>query len=129
MPIAPGPGSAATPSTATLPVFGMQNTEAIAETCAAPSLRFPAGVPVSLMQSAVGLPKAPALASVCPTEAQMRPSVAVCEAVPVVSGVRLTGSCAWKPASGGRQSSVVSRVPTPLHAEPLSSPGEPFTSV
>src|SRR5438477_1210223 len=107
----------------------MQKTDAIAETCGCPSLMSPAGVPVSLMHWVVVLPNAPALVSVCPTDAHMRPSVAVLDAVPVVSGVRSTGSCAWKPASGGRQSSVVIRVPTPVHAPPLSSPGEPFTSV
>src|SRR5262249_17918909 len=116
-------------STATLPVFGMQNTAAMCDSCGFLSLTSPAGIPVAAIRRVAGWPNAPAFASVWPTEVHMRPSVAGLDAVPVVSGVRSTGSCAWKPGSGGRQSRVVSNEPAGAHALPLSSPGEPFTSI
>src|SRR5207244_6210213 len=115
-PIAPGPGRSATPSTAALPVAGMQKTEARLELCGAPSEMSPAGMPVSRMHCAVVCPKAPA--SVCGL--QNRPFAAVFDAVPVVSGVRSTGRGAWKPGSDGRQSVVVSWLPVGVQAAPVS---------
>ena len=106
-PFAPGPGKSSMLSIAAFPVAGMQKTEARFELCGRPSERLPAGMPVSVMHWVVGWPKAPA--SVC--EGQNIPVAAVLEAVPVVSGVRSTGSGAWKPGSDGRQSMVVSWLP------------------
>src|SRR5689334_23169747 len=120
--MAPGPGRFATPSTATLPVFGMQNTAPSLAGCGLLSLRSPPGAPVSVMHRAVVWPNAPALASVW--LGQNCPVPFVKDAVPLVSGVRLTGSGAWKPASGGRQSIVVPLALVDEHESPLSSPLE-----
>src|ERR1041384_587743 len=68
------------------------------------------------MRCVLGCPKAPA--SIC--DGQKKPSAAVLEAVPVVSGVRSTGSGAWKPGSDGRQSMVVSWLPVGVQAAPVS---------
>src|SRR5262245_38563359 len=115
-PIAPGPGRSATPSTAAFPVAGMQNTAARCALCPAPSPRLPPAWPVSLMHWAPVWPKAPALF----WPGQKIPLAAVIVTVPLVSGVRLTGSGAWKPARFGRHWIVVSCVPTGVHAAPVS---------
>src|SRR5206468_11985902 len=90
----------------------MQKTDARFGLCGRPSERSPAGMPVSVMHWVVGWPKAPG--SVC--DGQKDPPAAVFEAVPVVSGVRSTGSGAWKPGSDGRQSVVVSWLPVGVQA-------------
>ena len=51
---------------------------------------------------------------------QKKPSAAVFDAVPVVSGFRLTGSGAWNPGRLGRQSFDVSLVPTAVQVCPVS---------
>src|SRR5438105_15084702 len=120
--MAPGPGRFATPSTATLPVFGMQKTAPSLAGCGSMSLRSPPGAPVSVMHRVVAWPNAPALASVW--LGQNCPVAFVVDAVPLVSGLRLTGRGAWKPASGGRQSMVVPLELSDEHESPLSSPSE-----
>src|SRR5689334_18371687 len=80
------------------------------------------------MHRVVGWPKAPALVTVW--LGQNCPVAFVAEALPVVSGFKLTGRFAWKPESGGRQLRlVVTTTPSVVQAFPLSSPGEPFTSI
>ena len=115
-PIAPGPGRSATPSTAALPVAEMQKTEPSDATCAWPSLRLPASVPCSWTHCVLGWPKAPASTWF----GQKMPLAAVMLTVPLVSGVRLTGSGAWNPGRLGRHWIVVSWRPTGVHAPPVS---------
>src|SRR5690242_20645670 len=124
--MAPGPGRFATPSTATLPVFGMQKTAPSFAGCGLLSLRSPPAAPVSVMHRAVVWPNAPALTTVW--LGQNCPVAFVRDAVPLVSGLRLTGRGAWNPASGGRQSMVVPLALADEHASPLSSPSELLTS-
>src|SRR6266699_2620798 len=58
--VAPGPGRSATMFTVPLLVAGMQKTVASLAACGMPSVRLPAGEPVSCMHRVAGLPKAPA---------------------------------------------------------------------
>src|SRR5262249_27189303 len=112
---APGPGRSAAGSIATLPVFGMQKTDASLEGCGSPSLRSPAGDPVSLMHWALVLPKAPLVR--CAVAAgglgPKFPAVPVFGRVPVLSGLRVTARGARKFAGFGGQSCVVPRVLVP----------------
>src|SRR5438105_15953711 len=90
-----------------LPVFGMQNAAARMEGCAAPSVSAPAGAPVSATRFAAALPNAPAWL----WPGQNFPSAAVSAAVPLVSGVRLPGTGAWKPVNAGGQSLLLPGLP------------------
>src|SRR6185503_8694028 len=114
--MAPGPGRSATPSTAALPVAGMQNTDPSADTCGCPSVRLPAGVPLSWMHCVVACPNAPAAF----WPGQKSPVAAVRDAVPLVSGVRSTPNGAWNPVGVGRQSTLVMPSPTATHGFPES---------
>src|SRR5262245_41684522 len=58
--VAPGPARPAEASTAGLLVTGMQNTDASVTAFAVESGRFPAGVPVSVIERQVDCPKHPA---------------------------------------------------------------------
>jgi hypothetical protein len=57
--MAPGPGREAEPSTAPLPVAGMQKVEARVMLFGAPGASAPAGVPFSVLARRWGLPKQP----------------------------------------------------------------------
>ena len=82
-------------------VAGMQKTVASVAACGAPSVRFPAGAPVSVMHRVTGLPKAPA----CVWPVQKNPVALVTLTLLVVRGFRPTGSAPTKspiPSSGGQ---------------------------
>src|SRR5262249_13508682 len=105
------------------PVAGMQNTEPSTAGCWLPSVRSPAGLPFSWMHSAA-MPKAPEKPNGeppadCP--GQKLPSAAVFE-LPEVLRPRGTGNGARRPDGDGGQSSVVSWVPTGVHAMPARGP-------
>src|SRR5262249_10801131 len=116
--IDPGPGRSAIPSTDRLPVAGMQKMLTSVDGCGRPSEPSPAGDPVWVMAWAVGWPKAPAFT----WPGQKMPSAAVWVAVPVESGVRLTGSVATKLPDPGMQSSVVRLTLVVVHGCPTWSP-------
>jgi len=87
--------------TVPLLVAGMQKTVASTAACGMPSVRLPAGEPVSLMHRVAGLPKAPA----CVWLGQKAPVALVLLELPVVRGFRLTLSAPLKsplPSSGGQ---------------------------
>src|SRR5438045_9417494 len=96
----------------------MQKTDARIELCGAPPASAPAGAPVSAIRCAPVWPNAPGL--ICPWQKWPEPSDSA--AVPMVSGVRLTGSGAWKPARFGGQSTLVPLLPVALHELPAFLP-------
>jgi len=99
--VAPGPGRSATRLTVPLVVAGMQKTVASVAACGMPSVRSPAGDPVSVMHCVVAWPKAPA----CDWPGQNIPVALVMLALPVVRGFRSTLSAPLKspmPSSGGQ---------------------------
>ena len=82
-------------------VAGMQKTVASVAACGAPSVRLPAGAPVSMMHRVAVLPKAPA----CVWPVQKNPVALVALTLLVVRGFRPTGSAPTKspiPSSGGQ---------------------------
>ena len=106
----------------------MQKTEARFAVCGWPSLTLgPGDSPVSWMHRVEPCPKAPALDWL----GQKTPPASVFEALPVVSGLSVTASGAWKPARFGEQSFDVCFVPTGVHALPAFLPyvhvGDPPT--
>src|SRR5262249_58177924 len=106
----PGRGRRATPSSAADRVLGMQKLVPRVDACGWPSLRSPAGEPVWVIASTVAWPKAPEKpnglpAADCP--GQKFPSAAVTVVVPVVSGVRFTGSVATTTAAVGMQHTLL----------------------
>src|SRR5262249_43431875 len=122
---APGPGRSAAGSIATLPVAGMQKTDASFPGCGWPSVRLPAGAPDSLMHCALVLPKAPLV--LCAVGAgglgQKLPAAPVFVTVPVLSGLSVTASGARKFAGFGGQSWLVPSVLLPAeHACPADAP-------
>src|SRR2546425_11782915 len=84
--VAPGPGRSARRLNVPLLVAGMQKTVASMAACGMPSVRLPAGEPVSFMHRVAGLPKAPA----CVWLGQKFPLALVRLALPVVRGFRST---------------------------------------
>src|SRR6266403_2257695 len=104
--VAPGPGRSATMFTVPLLVMGIQKTVASTAACGMPSVRLPAGEPVSLMHRVADLPKAPA----CVWPEQNTPVAMVLLALPVVRGFRSTLSAPLKsplPSSGGQSALVL----------------------
>src|SRR5262249_24205026 len=104
--IEPGPGRLASPSSAWLPVAGMQKLLTSTPAWAAPSVRSPAGDPFWVIASAAVWPNAPAFG----WNGQNSPSAAAAVTVDEVSGLRLTPSVAAKVPGLRRQSRLV----TPL---------------
>ena len=87
--------------TVPLLVAGMQKTVASLAACGMPSVRLPAGEPVSCMHRVATWPKAPA----CVWPEQNIPLALVLLELPVVSGFRSTLSAPLKsplPSSGGQ---------------------------
>jgi len=87
--------------TVPLLVAGMQKTVASMAACGMPSVKLPAGEPVSFMHRVAGLPKAPG----CDWLAQKIPVALVKLELPVVRGFRSTLSAPLKsplPSSGGQ---------------------------
>src|SRR5262249_1667289 len=99
-----GPGRSASPSSARLPVGGMQKLLTSTPEWDRPSLRSPAGDPFCTIACVAAWPKAPA----CPCAGQNSPSAAWVLSVAELSGLRLTGSVATKVPPPGMQSSDVS---------------------
>ena len=99
----PGPARSASPSSARLPVCGMQKLLTSTPAWGAPSVRSPAGDPFCVIACVVPCPNAPA----CGCAGQKSPSAAVVVTGDEVSGLRLMGSVATKVPGSGRQSTDV----------------------
>jgi hypothetical protein len=139
-PMAPGPGKSKAASTPALPVEGMQKTDPRPSGCAAPSVRSPAGVPVSTIrcgsqapvpepvqqengapapeQLALAMPNAPGF----PWLGQKRLVALVREAVLVVSGLMESEMDPICFVGSGGHSTVVPRLPTPAQVLPAFGP-------
>src|SRR5262249_52412623 len=98
----PGPGRSASPSSARLPVGGVQKLLTGTAGCGRPSVRSPAGEPFCVITTAVtpGIPLSGSGATVvpnapaCPCAGQNSPSGVEVVIVDEVSGLRLIGSVA-----------------------------------
>src|SRR5438094_384459 len=99
--VAPGPGRSARRLNVPLLVAGMQKTVASLAACGMPSVRSPAGMPVSVMHLVPPWPKAPGFVWL----GQKLPVALVTLTLPVVRGFRSTLNAPAKnpmPSSGGQ---------------------------